>query len=83
MLLNGVLRSDRPSVSDWAHGPDSESSPGSEEVQLNPYDASARQPPPRGASPEHPPKSPGSVKHGRQEAERTMGMNFMTSALHD
>jgi len=72
-LPSGVLRSTRPSVSDWAHGPDSETSPGSDEVQLNPYDNV------RLASPQ----SPGSVRAGRGMAERTMGMDFMTSALRE
>lgn len=72
-LPSGVLRSTRPSVSDWAHGPDSETSPGSDEVQLNPYDNV------RFASPQ----SPGSVRAGRGMAERSMGMDFMTSALRE
>ena len=72
-LPSGVLRSTRPSVSDWAHGPDSETSPGSDEVQLDPYDNV------RFASP----RSPGSVRVGRGMAERSMGMDFMTSALRE
>jgi hypothetical protein len=38
VMPNGLLRSTRPSVSDWAHGPDSEPSPNSEEISLNPYE---------------------------------------------
>ena len=72
-LPSGVLRSTRPSVSDWAHGPDSEASLGSDEVQLDPYDNV------RFASP----RSPGSVQAGRGMAERSMGMEFMTSALRE
>ena len=75
VMPNGLLRSTRPSVSDWAHGPDSvsEFSPNSDEVQLDPYEA--RFGPPQ--------KSPGSVRRGRGMAERNMGMDFMTSALHE
>ncbi len=72
-LPSGVLRSTRPSVSDWAHGPESETSPGSDEVRLDPYDNV------RFASP----RSPGSVRMGRGMAERSMGMDFMTSALRE
>ncbi|KAL8766837.1 MAG: hypothetical protein Q9209_006495 [Squamulea sp. 1 TL-2023] len=74
VMPNGLLRSTRPSVSDWAHGPDSQSeiSPNSDEIRLDPYEARF------GA-----PKSPGSVRRGRGMAERSMGMEFMTSALHE
>ena len=76
VLPNGLLRSTRPSVSDWAHGPDSETSPSSDEVQLNPYEVSR-----------YTPQSPGSVKAGRDMAIRSMGgptgMDFMTSALRE
>ncbi|KAL8725737.1 MAG: hypothetical protein Q9166_007187 [cf. Caloplaca sp. 2 TL-2023] len=67
VLPNGLLRSTRPSVSDWAHGPDSQSevSPNSDEVRLDPYETRFGVP-----------KSPGSVRRGR-------GMEFMTSALHE
>ncbi|KAL8688264.1 MAG: hypothetical protein Q9218_005784 [Villophora microphyllina] len=75
VLPNGLLRSTRPSVSDWAHGPDSQSeiSPNSDEIRLDPYES----------RPPFPPKSPGSVRRGRGMAERSMGMEFMTSALHE
>lgn len=74
VLPNGLLRSTRPSVSDWAHGPDSQSeiSPSSDEIRLDPYEARYGYP-----------KSPGSVRRGRGMAERSMGMEFMTSALHE
>ena len=72
IMPNGLLRSTRPSVSDWAHGPDSEPSPNSDEIQLDPY--AAYSPPPR---------SPGSVRAGRDMAQRSMGMDFMTSALQE
>ncbi|KAI4229088.1 MAG: hypothetical protein L6R36_001150 [Xanthoria steineri] len=74
VMPNGLLRSTRPSVSDWAHGPDSQSeiSPSSDEVRLDPYEARYGRP-----------KSPGSVRRGRGMAERSMGMEFMTSALHE
>ncbi|KAL9595487.1 MAG: hypothetical protein Q9219_006416 [cf. Caloplaca sp. 3 TL-2023] len=74
VLPNGLLRSTRPSVSDWAHGPDSQSeiSPNSDEIGLDPYEARFGLP-----------KSPGSVRRGRGMAERSMGMEFMTSALHE
>lgn len=74
VLPNGLLRSTRPSVSDWAHGPDSQSeiSPSSDEIGLDPYEARFGFP-----------KSPGSVRRGRGMAERSMGMEFMTSALHE
>lgn len=68
IMANGLLRSSRPSVADWAHGPDSDPSPCSDEVSLNPYES---------------PRSPGSVRAGRGMAERSMGMDFMTSALHE
>lgn len=67
----GILRSSRPSVADWAHGPDSECSPSSDEVVITPYDRRV-----------FPQRSPGSVKVGRDMAERSLGMDFMTSALH-
>jgi len=77
-LPSGVLRSTRPSVSDWAYGPDSEASPNSDEVQLNPYDQYSE------------PRSPGSVRAGRSMADRSMAdrarsmsMDFMTSALRE
>ncbi|KAL8638097.1 MAG: hypothetical protein Q9228_004714 [Teloschistes exilis] len=74
VLPNGLLRSNRPSVSDWAHGPDSQSeiSPNSDEIGLDPYESRFAQP-----------KSPGSVRKGRGMAERSMGMEFMTSALRE
>ncbi|KAI4243871.1 MAG: hypothetical protein L6R40_003253 [Gallowayella cf. fulva] len=74
VLPNGLLRSTRPSVSDWAHGPDSQSeiSPNSDEIRLDPYETRMGTP-----------KSPGSVRRGRGMAERNMGMEFMTSALHE
>ncbi|KAL8712018.1 MAG: hypothetical protein Q9220_003714 [cf. Caloplaca sp. 1 TL-2023] len=74
VLPNGLLRSTRPSVSDWAHGPDSQSeiSPNSDEVRLDPYETRFGVP-----------RTPGSVRRGRGMAERNMGMEFMTSALHE
>lgn len=74
VLPNGLLRSTRPSVSDWAHGPDSQSeiSPNSDEVGLDPYETRFGLP-----------RSPGSVRQGRGMADRNMGMEFMTSALHE
>ena len=73
LMSNGLLRSTRPSVSDWAHGPDSETSPDSDEIQLDPYGGFATSP-----------KSPGSVKHGRQMADRSIAdLEFMTSALKE
>lgn len=74
VMHNGLLRSTRPSVSDWAHGPDSEQSPNSDEISLCHYESS------RSA-----PLSPGSVRAGRDMAARSMAgqsMDFMTSALH-
>ena len=38
VMPNGLLRSSRPSVADWAHGPDSGSQAESEEEDLDPYD---------------------------------------------
>ena len=73
VMPNGLLRSTRPSVSDWAHGPDSEASPNSDEMSLNPYE-----------NPRDAPVSPGSVRAGRNRAVRSMraqSMDFMTSAL--
>ncbi|KAL9030605.1 MAG: hypothetical protein Q9196_001286 [Gyalolechia fulgens] len=74
VLPNGLLRSTRPSVSDWAHGPDSQSeiSPSSDEVGLDPYETRYGFP-----------KCAGSVRRGRGMAERSMGMEFMTSALRE
>lgn len=71
VMPNGLLRSTRPSVSDWAHGPDSESSPNSEEISLNPYETRYA-----------PPQSAGNVRSGREMAAKSMNMDFMTSALH-
>ena len=72
VMPNGLLRSNRPSVSDWAHGPDSEASPNSDEISLNPYDST-----------KDVPRSPGSVQAGRDRAARSMSgsIDFMTSAL--
>ena len=75
VMPNGLLRSTRPSVSDWAHGPDSEASPSSDEIPLSPYGSSR-----------DPPLSPGSVRAGRDRAARSMAghsMDFMTSALRE
>ena len=67
----GVLRSNRPSVSDWALGPDVDcDSRASSEIRLDPC---ARTPT----------KSAPTVKTGRSVAQHTMGMDFMTSALHE
>lgn len=70
IIANGLLRSSRPSVADWAHGPDSECSPSTDELVHNPYDRRIV-----------PQQRPGSVKVGRDMAERSLGMDFMTSAL--
>ena len=61
----GVLRSNRPSVSDWAHGPDSASSPSSSVHRLDPYEMASLHNSPT----------------FRQPRGRNMGMDFMTSAL--
>ena len=63
----GVLRSNRPSVSDWAHGPDSASSPSCSEQILTPYEM-VRTDLFRGIS-------------VRQDRGRNMGLDFMTSAI--
>ena len=63
----GVLRSNRPSVSDWAHGPDSASSPSSSEQILTPYEMISTDLH-RGAS-------------VRRDRGRNMGLDFMTSAI--
>ena len=73
--VGGVLRSNRPSVTDWAHGPDSESTPGCDEIHLNPYDREVE------PGPRSPP--PGDVRTGRLRASDSVGMDFMTSALQD
>ncbi|KAG8526479.1 uncharacterized protein KY384_008679 [Bacidia gigantensis] len=71
VFSSGILRSQRPSVSDWAHGPDSASSPSTDEMQLSPYDDSAT-----------PVRTPGSVRNAREQADRHMAeLDFMTSAL--
>ena len=71
VMPNGLIRSNRPSVSEWGRGPDSETSPESDELQLNPCTQAET------ASP----VSPGSVKAARQRASQRMGLDFMTSAL--
>lgn len=79
IMPNGLLRSTRPSVSDWAHGPDSEESPNSDEMSLYRYESSGYE------SSRPVPLSPGSVTAGRDMAARSMAgqnMDFMTSALH-
>jgi hypothetical protein len=79
VMPNGLLRSTRPSVSDWAHGPDSEGSPNSDEMSLCRYESSGY-----AASRTTVPVSPGSVTAGRDMATRSMAgqsMDFMTSAL--
>lgn len=76
VMPNGLIRSTRPSVSDWGKGPDNESeaSPSSDEIRLDPYENSA-----------YPqPQSPVSVRVGRDRAARSMGqLDFMTSALRE
>lgn len=75
VMPNGLLRSSRPSVTDWAHGPDSECSPSSEsEVVLDTYKFAALS---HGTGE----VKVGSVKAGRGMAERKMDMDFCTSAL--
>ena len=71
VMPNGLVRSTRPSVSEWGRGPDSEMTPGSDEVQLNPYDSKPL------------PLSPGSVRAARERASKHMGMDFVTSALQE
>lgn len=71
-LSNGVFRSSRPSVTDWAQGPDSEPSPNADDMTISPYETKLT-----------PQKSQGSVKAGRGRAEKSLGMDFMTSALHE
>ncbi|KAL9104467.1 MAG: hypothetical protein Q9187_008897 [Circinaria calcarea] len=63
----GVLRSNRPSVSDWAHGPDSASSPSCSDQRLTPYEMISA-----GLHRET------STRQGRG---RNMGLDFMTSAI--
>lgn len=70
VMPNGLLRSTRPSVSDWAQDQDSEASLNSDEVQLDPYENHYPMP-----------RSPGSERAGRNMAPRSVGMDFMTSAL--
>ncbi|MCJ1370388.1 hypothetical protein MMC20_001601 [Loxospora ochrophaea] len=70
-LDTGILRSDRPSVSDWAHGPDSIESATSSEARLDPCERSA------------PPDRDVPARVARPIAEQSMGMDFMTSALGD
>ncbi|MCJ1396694.1 hypothetical protein MMC18_009586 [Xylographa bjoerkii] len=67
----GILRSSRPSVSDWAHGPDSDSSPSpsSSEGRLELFEKAAGGLH-RGAS-----------VHAANKREKAMGLDFMTSAL--
>ncbi|MCJ1298315.1 hypothetical protein MMC08_001104 [Hypocenomyce scalaris] len=66
----GVLRSNRPSVSDWALGPDVDcDSPTSSEIQLDPYSGPAT--------------GTASVRTGKGIGHRNTGMDFMTSALHE
>lgn len=72
VLADGVFRSSRPSVADWSPSTDSECSPKADDMAISPYDVSLT-----------PKKSLGSVKAGRGRAEKSMGMNFMTSALHE
>ncbi|MCJ1287985.1 hypothetical protein MMC26_007338 [Xylographa opegraphella] len=67
----GILRSSRPSVSDWAHGPDADSSPSpaSSEGRLELFEKAAVGLH-RGVS----------VRAANQR-EKAMGLDFMTSAL--
>ena len=72
VMPNGLLKSSRPSVSEWGRESEGEISPTSDGAPLNPYEATAISP-----------ASPGSVRMGRQRARQSMGMDFMTSALHE
>ena len=76
VMPSGLIHSTRPSVSDWAHGPDSDS-PSTDEMQLDPYTVGE-------VSPVETPRSPGSVRAGREMAHRSMAdLDFMTSALRE
>ena len=73
IMPSGLIRSTRPSVSDWAHGPDSGESPSTDELRLEPFESLTP-----------PVRSPGSVRHAREMANRSMGeLQFMTSALKE
>lgn len=72
VMSNRVFLSSRPSVTDWANGPESECSPNADEMAISPYDTKLALS-----------KSPGSVKAGRGRAEKNLGIDFVTSALHD
>ena len=65
----GVLRSNRPSVCDWALDPDSEGTPPSSDNQINPFDVSK--------------VSLALNRAGGPSAprDRNMGLDFMTSAI--
>ncbi|MCJ1410609.1 hypothetical protein MMC19_004695 [Ptychographa xylographoides] len=71
LAAGGVLRSSRPSVTDWASGPDTESnaSPSSSEVRLDPFEKATL-----GLHQSQ------SVRQANS-AETRMGLDFMTSAL--
>ncbi|MCJ1471058.1 hypothetical protein MMC07_009706 [Pseudocyphellaria aurata] len=71
VLSNGVFRSSRPSVTDWAPDPGEESSPNADDPVISPFDKTSISR-----------KKPGSVTAGRGRAEKSLGMDFMTSALH-
>lgn len=73
VMPNGLLKSTRPSVSEWGRESEGEVSPTSDGAPLNPYENSTA----------ISPASPGSVRMGRQRARQSMGMDFMTSALHE
>ena len=76
VMPSGLIQSTRPSVSDWAHGPDSDS-PSTDELQLDPYNRGE-------VTPVETPRSPGSVRAGREMAHRSMAdLDFMTSALRE
>ena len=75
VMASGLIRSRRASVSDWAHGTESDESPSTDELRLDPEGIS---------TPARTPISPGSVKAGREMANRSMAdLDFMTSALKE
>lgn len=77
IMPNGLLRSSRPSVADWAHGPDSDPSPCSDEMSLNPSES-----PTLLGSPSSPGPSRGPPRRGMSQRP-VGGMDFMTSALRE
>lgn len=76
-LPSGILRSTRPSVTDWADPDSRQDSPCSDQVALNPHERG------RAVEGHHAPAPLVSPIYDETAAEKCVGLDFMTSALKE